>query len=148
MKETRLAGLVKKKLGDIYLEHELKKPVQGTQRLFVRVDGDRIVEATDAISNGLKARLCTVAAVDRASMFELNYIFSLDGESNIVTLKAELPKENPEIDSITGVTAGANFIEREIHDFFGINFKGHPSLKQLVLPDDWPKGKYPLRKGE
>ena len=75
-------------------------------------------------------------------------IFSLDGEGNIVTLRAEIPKENPAIDSITDVTNGSNFIEREIHDFFGIDFRGHPELKRLVLSDDWPKGKYPLRKGE
>ena len=148
MKEAKLAGEVKKKLGACYLEHELKSPVRGVQRVFVRVDAGRIKEATNILFRGFNARLCTVAAVELKRVFELNYIFSLDGEGNIVTLRAEIPKENPAIDSITDVTNGSNFIEREIHDFFGINFRGHPELKRLVLPDDWPKGKYPLRKGE
>ncbi len=148
MNEARLAGAVKKKLGAIYLGQELKKSASGEQRVFVRVDADRIKEATNILFRGFNARLCTVAAVELKRVFELSYIFSFDKEGVVVALKAEIPKEKPAIDSITDVTNGSNFIEREIHDFFGINFRGHPELKRLVLPDDWPKGKYPLRKGE
>ena len=84
----------------------------------------------------------------RGDQHEEMGIFSFDKEGVVVALKAEIPKEKPAIDSITDVTNGSNFIEREIHDLFGIDFRGHPELKKLVLPDDWPKGKYPLRKGE
>jgi len=40
----------------------------------------------------------------------------------------------------------AEWIEREIHEMFGVNFKGHPNLKHLLLKDDWPEGNYPLRR--
>jgi Ni,Fe-hydrogenase III component G len=40
---------------------------------------------------------------------------------------------------------GANYIEREIRDLFGIEFPGHPEPKRLILPDGWPEGKHPLR---
>ena len=33
-----------------------------------------------------------------------------------------------------------------MHEILGINFKGHPDLKRLLLPDDWPDGVYPLRR--
>ena len=41
---------------------------------------------------------------------------------------------------------GAEWIEREMHDLYGINFKNHPRLERLILADDWPEGNYPLRK--
>ena len=39
----------------------------------------------------------------------------------------------------------AEWIEREIWEMLGINFKGHPNLKRLLLAEDWPEDKYPLR---
>jgi Ni,Fe-hydrogenase III component G len=42
---------------------------------------------------------------------------------------------------------GAEFIEREMHDLLGIDFPGHPNLVRLILPEDWPDGVYPLRRG-
>jgi len=48
----------------------------------------------------------------------------------------------------TAFTDGALWIEREMHELLGVNFPGHPNLKKLLLPDDWPDGVYPLRKGE
>ena len=55
-------------------------------------------------------------------------------------------KEDPRIDTITGLTRSAWWIEREMHELFGIHFDGNPDLRTLLLPDDWPEGVYPLRK--
>jgi len=53
-----------------------------------------------------------------------------------VVIRARIPRDNPEIPTISGVFSGANWHERETHDFFGIKFIGHPDLKPLLLPED------------
>ena len=53
-------------------------------------------------------------------------------------------RENPEIESVTDLYKGAELHENEIFDLFGIEFKGHPNLRRMFMPDDW-KG-FPLRK--
>ncbi len=40
----------------------------------------------------------------------------------------------------------ARWVEREIHEMIGVDFRGHPNMEHLLLPDDWEEGKYPYRK--
>lgn len=57
-------------------------------------------------------------------------------------VKAMLPAESPEIDSVTDLFPTANFQEREAYDFFGVVFHGHPELTRILLPEDyvgWPQ---------
>lgn len=53
-------------------------------------------------------------------------------------------RENPELASVCDVWKTAEFNEREVYDFFGIRFVGHPDMRRLFLRDDWQG--YPLRK--
>ena len=63
-----------------------------------------------------------------------------------VRVKVGLPADDPHVPSVTGLFPTANWHEREIFDFFGIVFDGHPDLSRILLPDDWEG--YPLRKTE
>lgn len=63
-----------------------------------------------------------------------------------VRLKVGLPASSPSIPSLTPLFPGANWPEREVYDFFGIVFDGHPDLRRIQMPEDWEG--YPLRKDE
>ncbi len=145
IEERKLAEELKERLGESFIEYELKHHF-GKKRIFVRVKKEDIRESAKLVFEEYGGRLSTISCVDHASFFELLYHFSIDSRGIVVSLRTEVPKYEPSIDSITGVLEGAGFIEREIHDLFGVEFKGHPSPRRLILAETWPEGKYPLRK--
>jgi NADH-quinone oxidoreductase subunit C len=61
-----------------------------------------------------------------------------------VVVRTRVPRAEPELPTISTVFPGANWHERETHDFFGIRFTGHPNLKPFLLPED--ADFHPLRK--
>ena len=62
-----------------------------------------------------------------------------------ITIKCVAPnREKPEIPTVSDIWKGADFNEREVYDFLGIVFIGHPDMRRLYLRDDWVG--YPLKK--
>ncbi|HWX20920.1 MAG TPA: NADH-quinone oxidoreductase subunit C [Candidatus Binatia bacterium] len=61
-----------------------------------------------------------------------------------VVVRSRISRANPEIPTISEIYPGANWHERETHDFFGIRFLGHPNLLPFLLPEDATY--HPLRK--
>jgi len=59
-------------------------------------------------------------------------------------LKIFMSRENIEVDSLVDLYAGANWMERETYDFFGIKFKGHPDLRPILNMEDL--GYHPMLK--
>jgi NADH-quinone oxidoreductase subunit C len=53
-----------------------------------------------------------------------------------ITVRVRVPRSNPQLPTISSIYPGANWHERETHDFFGIKFIGHPNLIPLLLPED------------
>jgi NADH-quinone oxidoreductase subunit C len=72
--------------------------------------------------------------------FAVVYLLHSYKTNNRIRLKVWLAEDDPVIPTMTGVWAGANWLEREASDLMGITFSGHPDL-----PPDWDDG-YPLRK--
>jgi NADH-quinone oxidoreductase subunit C len=61
-------------------------------------------------------------------------------------VKALLPKDRPlALDSVVPLWAGANWLEREVYDMFGVTFRGHPDLRRILMWETYAEG-YPLRK--
>ncbi len=76
--------------------------------------------------------------------FQLSYHILSHSLKQRIRLRVLVDGDDPSVESITSLWAGANFYEREVFDLFGIRFEGHPNLRRILLPDDW-KG-HPLRK--
>lgn len=82
---------------------------------------------------------------DPERLLEVVYeLFSLDRRAAL-RVKAELAKDRLEIDSAVPIWAGANWLEREVYDMFGITFRGHPDLRRILMWETYAEG-YPLRK--
>jgi NADH-quinone oxidoreductase subunit C len=91
--------------------------------------------------------LTDATCVDRypvAPRFELNYHLVSIPRREKVRLRVWLGGDDPVVDSLVPVWPGANWLEREIFDLFGVQFTGHPDLRRILLPEDWEG--YPLRK--
>jgi NADH-quinone oxidoreductase subunit C len=88
--------------------------------------------------------LCAVDYPTSDLRFEVVYnLYSLIHRHRI-RIKTRLPEDDLEVDSVVSVWRAADWFEREAFDLFGIEFRNHPDLRRLLLPDNW-RG-YPLRK--
>lgn len=86
----------------------------------------------------------SITGVDRGDKIELIYHLTALSSGDKVILRTELDREKPEIDSVFEVWKGADWQEREIFDLLGVNFRNHPEMRRILLPDNWEG--YPLRK--
>jgi NADH-quinone oxidoreductase subunit C len=61
-----------------------------------------------------------------------------------VRIRVQVPESDPVLDSLWDLYHGAEAMEREAFDMFGIRFTGHPDLTRILMPEDWEG--HPLRK--
>jgi NADH-quinone oxidoreductase subunit C len=91
--------------------------------------------------------LSDATCVDRFPIeprFELNYHLVSIPRRDRVRLRVRLSGDDPVVDSLIPVWPGANWLEREVFDLFGIRFTGHTDLRRILLPEDWEG--HPLRR--
>ena len=107
---------------------------------------------------GLKYEtLIDVTGVDRSRLplngdarFQTVYQFRSYSRNQHLTVIADCETEpdgdgeRAQIDSLTGVYRGAEWPEREVYDLMGIRFAGHPDLRRILMPKNWPN--HPLQK--
>lgn len=141
MEREVLLKKIKDKLANAIINWQDRSP----KRVYVDVKLANILEAVKYLFKDLSARFITASGVDTPRGIEILYHFSFDGQNLIVSLRTTLERSNPEIDSITPIVNGAEWIEREIWELLGVKFRNHPNLKRLLLSEDWPEGVYPLR---
>ena len=76
--------------------------------------------------------------------FEVVASFLSHEHKHRTRLRIQVPGSDPVVDSIVDLHPGADALEREVFDMFGITFEGHPDLTRILMPEDWDG--HPLRK--
>lgn len=138
--------------------------------LTVTLKKDRIIEIIEFLYNNPETKLqflTTLFAIHYPPTTELRTIMGQASEQIVedgheggqiaivyqlhnmytnqrVRLKIYLPEKNPSVPTLTNVFAGANWMERETYDFFGVTFEGHPNLKRILNVEDMVI--FPMRK--
>ena len=83
---------------------------------------------------------------DRERALEMVYLVRSLERKTTLRVKVELdPQGELAVDSVTALWAGANWLEREVYDMFGVVFAGHPDLRRILMWETYAEG-YPLRK--
>jgi NADH/F420H2 dehydrogenase subunit C len=88
--------------------------------------------------------LCGVDDYPHEPRFQVVYHLCAMKTRRRLRLKVFLPEGVPRISSVVSVWKGADWLEREAFDMFGITFLGHPDLRRILLTPDWEG--HPLRK--
>jgi NADH-quinone oxidoreductase subunit C len=105
--------------------------------LNVTVSPQQVVLAAEILDQQGFA-LDTITGVDWLAQGEMEIVYDYfhPTASLHVVVRARVPRAEPELPTISTVFSGANWHEREAHDFFGIRFLGHPNLAPFLLPED------------
>ncbi len=114
-------------------------------RVYIEIRKEALVKIATYALRQIKARFNIASGVDCRHHFEILYHFTVEDINLLISFRVKLPVDKLEIDSLAPVFEGANWIEREMSELLGIDFKGHPDKRRLLLSDEWPEGVYPLR---
>jgi NADH-quinone oxidoreductase subunit C len=116
------------------------------KRLIIDIQPDSIIEVADFLYRTEGFRFIIASAVHTKRGFEIYYHFSKDSVGLILNLHVILDKNKPQIESLSNMFNASNWIEREMHELFGINFLNHPNQEKLISEGNWAEGVYPMRK--
>jgi len=117
------------KLGD-----KVGKSITKKDRFYFEVKDEDLHEVVDYLFNTMGCRLSTATAQETYHWIEVLYQFSFDESGEYFCPRVIMTdKENPEMNSITSIVKGAEWIEREMTDYWGITFRGHPRPEPLLI---------------
>lgn len=117
--------------------------------LNVNVEAASVVKLVEGLKNKHQfiylTDICAAHYPDRTGAeFEVVYHLHNLVANQRVRIKVGLAESSPNVPTLTGLYAGANWMERETFDFYGIQFEGHPDLRRILNMEDMDY--HPLRK--
>jgi NADH-quinone oxidoreductase subunit C len=120
--------------------------VKNQKRIIITVKPESIINIAAFLYRNEEFRFIIATALHTKRGFEIHYHFSKDAIGLILNVHVILDRDNPQIDSLSNMFNASNWIEREMHELFGINFLNHPNQEKLISEGNWAEGVYPLRK--
>ena len=127
-------------------------PLEARGEVTVNVPADGLLEALTWLRDEEELGFDSVSDLtatdwpDADPRFWVAYHLRSMSHGHRVRVKVGVAGEEPRVPSITPMFPTANWLEREVYDFFGVVFVGHPDLRRIEMPEDWEG--HPLRKTE
>jgi NADH-quinone oxidoreductase subunit C len=119
----------------------------------VHVEKDDLLNALQALKEqGGYDHLTELGATDylgypgrnAGHRFEVHYVLRNLVENRWIILKVGVSDPDPTLPTAYNFWMGADWMEREIYDMYGIRFEGHPDLRRILMPEEFVA--FPLRK--
>ncbi len=120
--------------------------LQKGRRAIVTIRHTALLTLSEYLFKSEGFRFIIASAMHTRRGFEIFYHFSFDADGMILSLHVILDKEKPHIESLSNMFSASNWIEREMHELFGIDFLHHPNQEKLLSEGNWAEGVYPYRK--
>ncbi|MBE0678495.1 MAG: NADH-quinone oxidoreductase subunit C [Bacteroidales bacterium] len=124
----------------------VKVVLQKGRRAIVTIRPTAITAISEYLYKSEGYRFIIASALHTRQGFEIYYHFSFDADGSILSLHVILDKEKPHIESLSNMFSASNWIEREMHELFGIDFLNHPNQEKLLSEGNWADDVYPYRK--
>jgi len=134
------------KLEEQFKSEILEIEVRSQKRIIVTIKPGAILKTAVYLYKDTGFRFIIATAIHTRRGFEIHYHFSNDSVGLILNLHVILNRDKPEIESLSNMFNASNWIEREMHELFGINFLNHPNQDKLISEGNWAEGVYPYRK--
>jgi NADH-quinone oxidoreductase subunit C len=134
------------KLKEIFNSEILEVVIKNQKRIITTIRPGSLRNVAEYLFKSEGFRFIIASALQTKRGFEIHYHFSNDSSGLVLNILVILDKDNPEIESLSNMFNASNWIEREIHELFGINFLNHPNQEKLISEGNWAEGVYPMRK--
>ena len=119
------------------------------EMIRVKVEPERVREVMHNLKRLGVNLFLSLTAIDEPSASVIKLLYHLTSTINpklVVVVETSVARDKPIVPSIADIYPAAQIQEREEHEMLGVVFEGNPDLRRLLLPPDWPKDVYPLRK--
>jgi NADH-quinone oxidoreductase subunit C len=134
------------KFKELFKSDILNVTEQHPRRSIISVRPESILRVATWLYKEAEFRFIIATALHTKRGFEIHYHFSRDTIGLVLNIHVILNKDKPEIESLSNMFNASNWIEREMHELFGINFLNHPNQDKLISEGNWAEGVYPYRK--
>lgn len=130
------------------MDGQIGSTIRKNKRLYFDVENSHLHAVVEYLFHTMGCRLSTATAVEVYRGIEVLYHFSDDATGVYYCPRVLMTdKENPRMHSIAPIVKGAEWIEREMAEFWGITFEGHPHPERLLSKEHPYQLDKPLRFG-